>query len=127
MHAMVIQFLCANRQKSSRANMKRDAADVYITLGKSAKNLFCKMQSCRRRGDGSRFVCKHGLVTVFVLLMILAADIGRQRHMTDTLKRFKKIVGRGKTDQAVTVFNSFNDFTVDARREIKPGANPDRL
>ena len=72
MHDMLADMIHGNGAKGAHADMQRD--EIMIDPGKHFRG---EVQSCRRRGDRSLFLCEDGLIALLVQFAVLTPHVVR--------------------------------------------------
>ena len=99
--SMIFHAIHVYRLESSEANVKSDLRRFYISISKSIKNLWRKMQPRSRRCHRTAFARVHGLIAVSIAGEIGPIYIWRQRHMPEPLNQTKEIRCRTKPNAAL--------------------------
>src|SRR5437870_4094517 len=95
---MLLHIFHPHRLKSAEPDMKRNLRGFNSTLRHAGEHFWSEVQSCGRRCRGPTFLGVDSLVTLPIFRTIFAIDVGRQRHMPNSLNDRKEVGHRSKPD-----------------------------
>ena len=114
-HLVLRKVFHRNVLECTRAHMQRDFGNVHALRLQGIEHFFAKVQARRRGGHGARILCKNRLVSLLVIFVIGAVNVGRQRYMAFAVHDGFQFHGRyRKAEHAGTVFLDFFDNSLDA-------------
>jgi hypothetical protein len=105
-----VNSLHTQRGEGAQADVQRDAGDFDAASGERVEDLRSKVQACGGRGDGAAFAGEDRLVALAVGGSIVAADVGRQRDVADTVERGEEVIDRLETKQTLAELASLQHF-----------------
>src|SRR6267378_1619913 len=82
---MILDAVDAHRLKSAVAHVERDCSDLYAARRESGQEIGGEVQSRGRGGDGAARARKDRLIAIAIGLAVIALDVRRQRHMTNSV------------------------------------------
>ena len=109
MHLVLREIFDGNILERTRSYMERHLGDIDALRFQVFEHLFAKVEARGRSGNSPGVLCKNGLVRFFVVFVIRAFDVRRQRNMPFLVHDFFHL-GRSlfKAQNAVAIF--FVDF-----------------
>ena len=84
--------------------MQRDARNLDALRRERIQHLRREVQTGCGRGNRTTFARKHRLVALAIGVRIVAANVGRQRHVADAVEYRKEIIDRRKPQHAFAKF-----------------------
>jgi len=83
------------------------------------------VQACGGRGDGAAFAGEDRLIALAVGGSIVAADVGRQRDVADTVERGEEVIDRLEAQQALTELAALQHFSFEGDGAVGRGKDKD--
>src|SRR5437667_6555517 len=90
--------------------MERDVGDLGAGGSAGREDFRGEMQTGGRRGGGSALTGEYGLVTLAIRGSIGTANIGRQRHVADSIQDVKQASHGMETNSALAKLGSVQNF-----------------
>ena len=96
-HAVLRNIVHTQRLESTGTDMQRNERTLDAHLFKPRQHGGVEMQTRGGRGDRTRSLCEHGLITLPISVQIRPRNIRRQRDMANVLENVQKLVGAPRT------------------------------
>jgi hypothetical protein len=121
MQLNVFDVVDSERCKSSQTYVQRHAHDFYAVGGNLVEHLRCKVQTGSGRRYRSPLLGEDGLVSLTISVLVIAMNIGRQRHVSDAIENGEEIVDRGELEQPVAELSTLKDFGFESNGAVWSG------
>src|SRR5947209_10083909 len=114
----------AHRLEGAQAHMQGDFRDIDAVLADAGENFRSEMQAGSRGGHTVLLLRIDSLIAFAIFGAVGAADIGRQRHMSDALHHSKEVIYRVEPQCPLTKFATSGDFSLEFRHCLLAKINP---
>ncbi len=130
MQMVVFEVLAIDRLKCPETDMQSDFGQGGAGISDAVQNLAGKVQAGSGGGNGAALAREDGLVTVAIRESVLALDVRRQGHVTETVQCGVDVFVAEEADRPFAAFALSDDFDREvielndrARSEFAPGPN----
>ena len=120
MKVNIFQILYSQRRKGAQADMQRNARDLYALCLQRVQHLRSKVKPGCGRCHGAGFPRKNSLIAIAVRIRIVAADVGRERHVADAFEGCEEIFHRLEAKQPLAELPALQHLSLKLDQPRRP-------
>src|ERR1700733_8054476 len=106
----VFEIFCANRLEGYQPDVEGDRLDLYFVLFELGEDFWGEVEAGRGGCGAAGLLGEDGLVAVAVFGVVVAVDVGRERHVSDFVEDSVEVGGGGEAECAFAELSGGEDF-----------------